>query len=633
MPQAADYFESVSGDYAQRYGSRGLWHRHFMDGRRRIALRFLDEVQDGVVADVGSGPGPLTAALAARGVGVVALDRAPGMVRRAGTGGARAVRADALALPLRDGCCAAAVALGLASYVEDLAGLMREMARVVRPGGTVVVSVATSTSPDWLLRRMLRAPARALGFRGLLTSGVELRTRGPAAWRAAAGEAGLEIEEIRGHDYTLFPVSRLLPGPSVALSRAVEALRRGAAPVLASEVVLRLRKPGPRAARRRPARPLRLVRVIARLNIGGPALHALLTSSGLRPGVDTVLATGQVDEGEEEATHLLESYGETPVRVRGLGRAISLLDDVRALLALASLMRRVRPDVVHTHTAKAGALGRVAAFVARVPHVVHTFHGHVFEGYFGAFGSAMTVQVERALARLADRVIAVSPEVGRDLTQRFRVAEAARVRVVPIGLPLGPFEQAARHRGELRAELGIAQGAPVVVFVGRLVTVKAPEVALDAWRAVRREVPDAQLVVAGAGPLLATLRARGDAGVHFLGWRSDTARIVADADLALLTSVNEGTPVALIEAAAAGVPAVATRVGGVPTVVRDGETGLLATAGDVDGIAAAVIALLRDPQRRARMGAAAREHACAGWSAERLLRDLRGLYAELAARG
>jgi glycosyltransferase involved in cell wall biosynthesis len=408
---------------------------------------------------------------------------------------------------------------------------------------------------------------------------------------------------------------------------------RGVRASLASETLLRLVVPGPaREAPPRPRRPLRLVRVIARLNVGGPALHTVLATAGLRPGIETTLATGRVAPNETEAADLLDRFGVRPVRIPGLGRSLSPVDDVRAFASLVSLMRRVRPDVVHTHTAKAGALGRVAARVAGVPIVVHTFHGHVFEGYFGPAVSGAVVRAERTLTRFADRVVAVSDEVGRDLVERFRVTPRGKLVVVPVGLPLGELLACESRRGALRRELSLAADAAVVAFVGRLVAVKEPHVALDAWKLVRRELPNATLVVVGDGDLAASLRARRDEGVVFLGWRRDLATILADTDLALLTSRNEGTPVALVEAAAAGVPAVATRVGGVPSVVDDGRTGVLVPAGDAAAIAAAVVALVRDEPRRRAMGAAARARAVAKWSDARLLADLRALYAGLGTR-
>lgn len=627
---AAGYFEGISGDYATRYGAGGgLWHRAFFEGRRAIALKWLRELRGGTVADVGAGPGPLTGALRAQGCHVLAFDRSEGMLHEAQRQGARAAVADALALPLADGVCDAATALGLASYVPDLTALLTELRRVVRPGGLVVVSVASAMAPDWIARRALRAPARALKFRGVLTSGLELAVHRPAAWRAAAAGAGLSIEEVRGHDFTLFPLSRLLPGPSIALSRACEAALGGRLAPLASEVVLRLRVPGKREAAPRPPAPDRVVRVIARLNVGGPAVHATLLSNALRPRYATTLATGAVADDEIEATDLLARFRVAPVRIRGLGRTIAPFDDARALFALMRLFRRERPGIVHTHTAKAGALGRVAARLCGVPHVVHTFHGHVLSGYFGPVGSRLAVFAERALARMSDRVVAVSPEVGRDLTERFGVVPAERLRVVPLGLPLATLLEAAPRSGTLRAELALDADTPLVGMIGRLVPVKEPHVALEAFALVRAELPAAWLVVVGAGELHAELVAREEPGVRFVGWRRDLESILPDLDVALLTSRNEGTPVALIEAAAAQVPAVATDVGGVPAVVEDGVTGLLAPRGDARALADALLRLLRDADLRRDMGALARERVRTRFGAERLAADVTALYDEL----
>ncbi len=627
---APEYFErTVSGYGGERAPGGGLWHRHFLGRRREIALDWLDLPAGAVVVDVGAGPGPLTGALRDRGCRVVAVDRSRAMLARAREGGARAIVGDACAVPLRDATCNAAVALGLASYVEDLPGLLRELGRLVRPGGRVVVSVAVRSAPDWWMRRALRAPARAAGVRGLLTSGLELQTWRRTEWRAAVTAAGLELVEERGHDFTLFPLSRLLPGPSVSASRAVETLDLRALDRAASEVVLHLRVPGPvervPPVRRRP----RVLRLIARLNVGGPAWNAVLLTRGLAARFDTVLATGQVGPGEVEATATIAAAGVVPERVRGLGRAPSLVDDVRAFFGVLALTRRVRPDVVHTHTAKAGALGRVAAWLCGVPRVVHTFHGHVFHGYFGSAMSRVVVAVERALARRTDRVLAVSAEIARDVSDRYRVAPSDRVRVTRIGLPLARLSDARQHRAAVRAELGVCEDTPVAVMLGRLVPVKEPEVALDAWEIVRRALPSAALVVVGGGPLLESVTARRADGVHLLGWRDDIERWLGAADVALLTSRNEGTPVALIEAGAAGLPSVATRVGGVPSVVLDGETGMLVERGDAAALAAALVRLFEDGDLRLRMGTAARRHVTSGWSEERLLADVSSLYRTL----
>lgn len=369
--------------------------------------------------------------------------------------------------------------------------------------------------------------------------------------------------------------------------------------------------------------------MIARLNVGGPALHAVLATAGLRPEIETTLATGRVGPDELEATDLLARFDVQPVRIPGLGRSISPVADLRAFSALVRLFRRVRPDVVHTHTAKAGAVGRLAARMAGVPRVVHTFHGHVFDGYFGRGGSRAAVRVERSLAKKTDRVVAVSEEVGRDLVDRYGVVPREKLVVIPVGVPLDDYLACDRLRGSLRRELSLPAETSLVAMIGRLVPIKDGTLALDAWRLVRREIADAMLVVVGDGEEGAALRTRGDKGVVFLGWRRDVPAIWADADLALLSSRNEGTPVSLIEAAASGVPAVATNVGGVPSVVEDGVTGTLVASGDAAALASAVVALLRDAPRRRAMGAAARARAVERFGAARMLAELRALYTGL----
>jgi glycosyltransferase involved in cell wall biosynthesis len=294
--------------------------------------------------------------------------------------------------------------------------------------------------------------------------------------------------------------------------------------------------------------------------------------------------------------------------------------------------------VVHTHTAKAGTLGRLAGFLTGVPVRIHTFHGHVLSGYFGPGGSALVRAAELLLARLTTRVVAVSPEVKDDLCERHRVMPSSRVAVIPLGLDLTLPARVAERRGELRAEFGFGADDPVIVMLGRLVPVKEPETALAAAKRVLAEVPGARFLIVGGGELLEPMRSRVaelglEGRVLFPGFRSDLDRIFADADLAMLTSRNEGTPVALIEAAAAGVPAVATCVGGVPSVVQHGVTGLLVPHGNPRAMAEAILGLLADPARRQTMGRAATQRARERFDFTRLLHDIDDLYrVSLAAR-
>jgi glycosyltransferase involved in cell wall biosynthesis len=377
---------------------------------------------------------------------------------------------------------------------------------------------------------------------------------------------------------------------------------------------------------------VRLARVIARLNVGGPARHVLAAARGLSPEFGTTLLTGDVGPGEAEATAWIAESGVAPERVPGLGRAVRPLDDLRALSRLTARLRELRPDVVHTHTAKAGTLGRVAARRAHVPVVVHTFHGHVFTGYFGRAVSAAIVRWERHLAAATDAIVAVSPEVAHDLVETYRVAPREKVHVIPPGIDVARFRSSASRRDAARSALGIAPEAAVVVWCGRLVAVKDVDCALDVLgRLLARSAGNAPpvLLVAGDGPLRASAEARATPGARFLGNVADVPELLAAADVALLTSRNEGTPVALVEAAAAGLPAVATRVGGVPSVVADGETGLLAPPGDRDALAGHLRELLADAPRRRAMGDAAARRAAELFSLDRMLADLRALYTRL----
>jgi glycosyltransferase involved in cell wall biosynthesis len=385
------------------------------------------------------------------------------------------------------------------------------------------------------------------------------------------------------------------------------------------------------------AAPLKVVRVIARLNVGGPARHCLLLGKALAErGWEQVLATGELDEGEASALDREPALAEGSrlVPVPGLGRRISARDDARALAALVRLLRRERPAVVHTHTAKAGALGRIAARLAHVPVVVHTFHGHVLSGYFGKVGSLLVQKVEQGLARLADRLVVLSERQKAELAGTFRIAPEERFTIVPLGRDLDGFANAPR--GSFRAELGLEATTPLLAFVGRLVPIKDPSTLLQALARMKTK---AVLAVAGSGTLDAQVREEARAlglegRVRLLGWRADLDRILADSDALVLSSRNEGTPLAMIEAFAAGTPVVATAVGGIPDMLTGtGETrgeGLLVPPGEPDALARALDRLLSDPALRGTFSENARKRA-RGYSVDRLADDLDRLYRQLLA--
>ncbi|MFF3323425.1 glycosyltransferase [Streptomyces sp. NPDC002889] len=375
---------------------------------------------------------------------------------------------------------------------------------------------------------------------------------------------------------------------------------------------------------------LRVMRVITRMNIGGPAVQVSALLRGLDPErFDHHLIAGLVGPGE--ADYLDQRAPDLPVhRIAGLGRAVRPTDDVRCLLELAAAMRRFRPHIVHTHTAKAGALGRAAAVLARVPSRVHTFHGHLLHGYFSPAKTRVVVQTERRLAALTDRLVAVGSRVRDDLVAAG-IGKADQYTVVPPGTRLATAPEPA----EARRILGLPQGCPVVAYVGRITGIKRPDRFLAVAREVRRAVPAAHFAVCGAGDFQPDPQAVGELGdcLHLLGWRADVETVYAAADLVLLTSDNEGMPVSLIEAGLAGLPAVATDVGSVAEVVQHQATGLLARPSSGE-LARHTVTLLRDGELRRAMGARARTFTAERFGEERLVADTQDLYTSIAvARG
>jgi glycosyltransferase involved in cell wall biosynthesis len=389
-----------------------------------------------------------------------------------------------------------------------------------------------------------------------------------------------------------------------------------------------------------PSEPIRVLRVIARLNVGGPALHVTYLSRGLADrGYQTTLVAGDVGPGEASMAWVAKEAAVEVVRLPGLSRELSPLHDLLATVRLARLIRRLKPHVVHTHTAKAGAVGRAAALLAgrrRLPVVVHTFHGHVLSGYFGPLGSGVFRLIERFLARTSDVLIAVSPEV-RDELVRIGVAPADRFTVIRLGIELEPRVHTDGDRGEIRRRLGITPGRFVVGWFGRMTAVKRTPDLLDALAALREAGVDACLLLVGDGTDRATLEERAhELGLarhcFFLGYQEEVAQWYAAIDAFALTSANEGTPVVAIEAMAAGRPVVATHVGGVSDVVRDGTDGFLVPPGDTTALAERLERLALDPALRASLGESGRRRVLERYSVGRLVDDVDALYREMLDR-
>jgi glycosyltransferase involved in cell wall biosynthesis len=374
----------------------------------------------------------------------------------------------------------------------------------------------------------------------------------------------------------------------------------------------------------------KVVRVITRLNIGGPAVHAVLLARRLGNGEGpAVLVTGEVEPHEGDMRHLAEAAGLRLVRIPTLRNSAGLREDLLSLIHLYRVFRRERPTIAHLHLTKARVLGGIAARLAGVPVVLETFHGTLFDGYFGRVKTRILLGVERLIARLMDGIIAISDRVAADLVAR-RVAPADRIQVVPLGLDLGRFETPAAT-GRLRAALGVDAGTPLVGAVARLVPIKGLQTFVEAAAIVVGAEPRARFAIVGDGPERPALERQVKAlaladHLTMLGWRRDVADLYPDLDVVVQPSLNEGTPLTLIEAMAAGRAVVATRVGGVPDLVTDGADGVLVPAGNAPALAEAVVRLLGDPQQRRRLGEAARHTARRRFSSDRLVSDMDALY-------
>ena len=370
-----------------------------------------------------------------------------------------------------------------------------------------------------------------------------------------------------------------------------------------------------------------VLRVITRLNIGGPARQALLLTRELSSEHPTVLAAGHAPPEEGE----LDDPSVPVVRVP-LVRAPRPLKDIAALRAVRSLIQDLHPRIVHTHMAKAGAVGRLAARRFGDVRTVHTFHGHVLEGYFSSPVERAFIRAERFLAARTDALIAVSDEI-RDVLLDMRVGRPEQFHVIPLGFELDVFLSVEGKTGDFRSEIGLDLDTPLVAVIGRVTAIKDHETLLHA---VAR-LPGTHLAVLGDGDRRTEAEDIARAlhiadRTHFLGWRHDLTKVLADVDVVALTSRNEGTPVSLIEAAAARRPVVATAVGGTAAVVRNGVTGLLVQAREAEDVAAALGRLLGDPSLAERFGRAGRDHVRERFSHHRLLRDIADLYEDLMTR-
>jgi glycosyltransferase involved in cell wall biosynthesis len=369
---------------------------------------------------------------------------------------------------------------------------------------------------------------------------------------------------------------------------------------------------------------IKVLQIIARMNVGGPAVIVADLMRGLDSSrFEQKLITGYCADNEADYLETVATDVKA-TRIGGLGRSISPMADARAFLKLIALIRRENPDVIHTHTAKAGVLGRLAAILAGSRALkVHTFHGHLLHGYFAGWKIKLVIAIEKFLATRTDILIAVGNQVRDDLLE-VGIGKAAQYKVFYPGLPA----PADIDRDDARKAIGLDLNAIYCTFVGRLTQIKRPDRLLDVVAACQARGLDLHFLVAGEGELFESSKARAveeKLPVTFLGWRSDIDQLFAASDLAILTSDNEGIPLTLIQAAFAGIPIVAPRVGSIADIVIDGETGFL-TSTQAGAMASALSALVTDEDLREELGSVGRAHAEKYFSLEKSLADHAALY-------
>ncbi|MGI8892083.1 MAG: glycosyltransferase [Bacteroidia bacterium] len=379
----------------------------------------------------------------------------------------------------------------------------------------------------------------------------------------------------------------------------------------------------------------KILRIINRLNLGGPTYNAAYLTRYLAPEYETMLVSGKKDDSEESSEFILERLGIDPVYIPEMKRQIDPLNDRSAYKKLKQIIREFKPDIVHTHASKAGTIGRMAAYNSGVPIIVHTFHGHVFHSYFNPFSTRIFAEIEKYLARKSTAIIAISEIQKQELVFQYKIVSEDKIRVIPLGFDLERFrEKQDEHRRQFRQKYNLTDEVAIGI-IGRLVPVKNHDLFLESIKRTKEQtVIGIKAFIIGDGQRRVELERLVkemdlEDTVIFTSWIKDVEIAIAGLDIIALTSLNEGTPVSLIEAQAAGKPVVSTEVGGIANIVLRDQTGFLSPTIDVDSFAANLLKLVTNEPLRKEMGSS-------GWSFikdrfhyERLVNDTSDLYNQL----
>ncbi|MFT6716490.1 MAG: glycosyltransferase involved in cell wall biosynthesis [Saprospiraceae bacterium] len=391
---------------------------------------------------------------------------------------------------------------------------------------------------------------------------------------------------------------------------------------------------------------IKVLRIINRFNLGGPTYNAAYLSKYLPEEFETLLVGGEIDESEAGSHYILDELGLKPIVIPEMRRAINIIDDVKAYNKIKEIILEFKPDIVHTHASKAGTLGRLAAASCGVPVILHTFHGHVFHSYFNKLKTSIFKKIERSLSKKSTCIIAISDKQKEELGIEHNIAAIDKIKVIPLGFNLSKFQDNIQEkRKRFRSDYNVAEDEIAIGIIGRLVPVKNHNFFLDAIKTVSgKTTKKIKVFIVGDGedkrglldkagqldiPFCVSGFTENTKLLSFTSWIKEIDYVNAGLDIVALSSLNEGTPVSLIEAQAANNPIISTNVGGIENIVIEGETALLSEVGDVQTYAKNLLCLLEDDELRVRMAKKGWEHVREKFSTERLAKDVAKLYREL----
>ncbi len=390
----------------------------------------------------------------------------------------------------------------------------------------------------------------------------------------------------------------------------------------------------------------RVIRIINRLNLGGPTYNAAYLTKHLAPEFETLLVAGVHSEGEESSEHIVKSIGVEPFVIPEMSRELSMMNDVASFRKIKKIIREFKPDIVHTHAAKAGALGRIAAMQCKVPVMVHTYHGHYFHSYFNPVKTKVFLEIERWLARKTQAIVAISETQKHELGTVHKVCPPQKIHVIPLGFDLSRFTvNMDAKRKQFREKYGVKDDEIAIGIIGRLVPIKNHSMFLKAIQKVfsQSKFPVKAFIIGDGedrnkieqeaisfGFIFSTPEKKNEtAKLIFTSWIKEIDVAVAGLDIIALTSFNEGTPVSLIEAQAAGKPVVSTRVGGVEEVIIENQTGLLCQSDEAEFFATQLLKLTENSELRKQFSLNAGKHVMQRYHVNRLVDDMRHLYRKL----